>query len=188
MLASRLWVACKSDQIFLILITEVKKFILFADADDNSTRFVSLDTTCFATQTLFHHIGIQRQIALDYDPVEDRVYWSDIAQGRILSAFFNATSAKTLFRCNVQTPDGLAIDHVGRNIYWTDTGTNRIEVGKLDGTARKLLIKGGSRMKWPGTCADFRSNGIKTHHRQQIQLQIDRIALQFSKAGTLCLL
>jgi len=80
---------------------------------------------------------------LGYDPVEDRVYWSDIVQGRILSAFFNATSAKTLFRCNVQTPEGLAIDYLGRNIYWTDSGTNRIEVGLLDGSGRKLLIKDG---------------------------------------------
>ena len=143
MLASRLWVACKSDQIFLILITEVKKFILFADADDNSTRFVSLDTTYFATQTLFHHIGTQRPIALDYDPVEDRVYWSDVYLGRIFSAFANATSLKTLFHCNLQTPDGLAIDHVGRNIYWTDTGTNRIEIGRLDGTRRRVLVKDG---------------------------------------------
>ena len=80
---------------------------------------------------------------MDYDHLEGRVYWSDNYQGRIYSAFFNATSVKTLFRCNVKIPDGLAIDYVGRNIYWTDTGTNRIEVGKLDGTGRKLLIKDG---------------------------------------------
>ena len=139
----RLRVAVKTDQILLVFITEVKKFILFADADDKSTKYISLDTTYPASQTLFHHLGTQRPIALDYDPVEDRVYWSENTQGRIISAFFNATSVKTLFHCNVRTPDGLAIDYVGRNIYWTDTGTNRIEVGKLDGTRRKLLIKGG---------------------------------------------
>ncbi|XP_044183159.1 uncharacterized protein LOC114968057 isoform X2 [Acropora millepora] len=122
---------------------KVKKFILFADADGKSTNYVSLDTTYSVSLTLFHHLGAQRPIALDYDPVEERVYWSDIAQGLIISAFFNATSVKTLYRCNVRTPGGVAIDHVGRNIYWTDTGTNRIEVGKLDGTGRKLLIKGG---------------------------------------------
>jgi len=137
------FLSSKADQILLIFITEVKKFILFADADDKSTQFVSLDTNYFASQTLFYHLGTQRPIALDYDPVEDRVYWSDIAQGRIISAFFNATSVKNLFRCNVETPDGLAIDYVGRNIYWTDTGANRIEVGLLDGTGRKLLIKDG---------------------------------------------
>ena len=118
-------------------------FLLFVDAEDQSTNKISLDVSYFVAQTLFIHLGNQLPIALDYDPVEDRVYWSDISQGRIISAFSNATSVKILFRCNVQTPDGLAIDHVGRNIYWTDTGTNRIEVGKLDGRSRKLLIKDG---------------------------------------------
>ena len=92
---------------------------------------------------MFRHLGNTRPIALDYDPVEDRVYWTDVAQGVIKSAFSNATSLKTLFRCNVEVPDGLAIDKVGRNIYWTDTGTDRIEVARLDGTRRKLLIKDG---------------------------------------------
>ena len=124
-------------------IAEVNKFLLFADADDQSTKKISLDVNYFVAQTLFNHLGNQRPIALDYDPFEGRVYWSDIAQGRILSALSNAISMKTLFRCNVETPDGLAIDHVGRNIYWTDTGTNRIEVARLDGRCRKLLIQDG---------------------------------------------
>ena len=128
---------------FVIQIAGIKKFILFTDADDKSTNFISLDVNYIISQTLFNHLGNRRPIALDFDPVEDRVYWSDIYHGRILSAFSNATSLKTLFHCNVQTPDGLAIDHVGRNIYWTDTGTNRIEVGWLDGTRRRVLIKYG---------------------------------------------
>ena len=126
----------------LIEIAGVSKFILFTDADDKSTNFISLDVNYFVCQTFFKH-GNQRPIALDFDPVEDRVYWSDVDHGQIFSAFSNATSLKTLFHCNVQTPGGLAIDHVGRNIYWTDAGTNRIEVGRLDGTRRRVLIKEG---------------------------------------------
>ena len=121
----------------------MRKFILFADADAKSTNIISLDVNYIISQPLFNHHGNQRPIALDFDPVEDRVYWSDVYLGRIFSAFANATSLKTLFHCNVQTPDGLAIDHVGRNIYWTDTGTNRIEAGWLDGTRRRVLIKYG---------------------------------------------
>lgn len=129
--------------VFVIQIAGVRKFILFADADDNSTNYISLDVNYFVSQTLFQHRGGQRPIALDFDPVEDRVYWSDVSHGGIFSAFLNSTSLKTLFYCNVQTPDGLAIDHVGRNIYWTDAGTNTIEVGRLDGTSRRVLIKYG---------------------------------------------
>ena len=102
---------------------------------------MSLDANSFVPQTLFHHVGDKRPVALDFDPVENRVYWSDVSQGLIISAFIDTSSVKILFRCNVQKPEGLALDHVGRNIYWTDTGTNRIEVARLDGTSRKLLIK-----------------------------------------------
>ena len=132
-----------SNSLLVIPITEAKTFILFADADAKSTNIISLDVSYFVTQTLFRHLGNQRPVALDFDPVDDRVYWTDVARGLIVSAHSNATSLKILFRCNVKNPDGLAIDHVGRNIYWTDTGTNRIEVGRLDGTSRTLLIKDG---------------------------------------------
>ena len=132
-----------SHTVLFIFILEVKKFIIFADAATKSMNIISLDVNYFVVQTLFHHLGSQHPIALDFDPVEERVYWSDIARGLITSAFFNATGVKILFRCNVQTPEGLAIDHVARNIYWTDTGTKRIEVARLAGTSRKLLIKDG---------------------------------------------
>ena len=102
-----------------------------------------MDASRLVAKRLFRHLGNQRPIAVDYDPVEDRVYWTDVAEGRILSAFSNATWMKFLVYCNVKVPDGLAIDYVGRNIYWTDTGTNRIEVARLDGTKRKVLIKNG---------------------------------------------
>ena len=119
----------------------MKTFFLFNDADDKSTHIISLDVNYFVAKRLFSHPG--RPIALDFDPVEDRVYWTDVGQGLILSAFSNATAFKILFRCNVNVPDGIAIDKVGRNIYWSDRGTNRIEVARLDGTKRRLLIKDG---------------------------------------------
>ncbi|XP_068714407.1 uncharacterized protein [Montipora foliosa] len=119
---------------------KLKKFFLFTDANDKSINVISLDVSDLMAKKLFKH---QRPIALDFDPIGDRVYWTDVEGGFIMSAFLNATSVKELFRCNVKMPDGLAIDKVGRNIYWSDTGTNRIEVAKLDGTKRKLLIKDG---------------------------------------------
>ena len=121
----------------------MKTFLLFTEADDKSTNIISLDVNYVVAKNLLNHLGNQRPIALDYDPVEDRVYWTDVEQGLVVSAFANGTSLKILFRCDVAVPDGLAIDKVGRNIYWTDTGTNRIEVARLDGTMRKMLIKEG---------------------------------------------
>ena len=50
---------------------------------------------------------------------------------------------KIFFPCNVEVPDGIAIDNVGRNIYWSYTGTNRIKVARLDWTKKKLKAKDG---------------------------------------------
>ena len=41
----------------------------------------------------------------------------------------------------LQLPEGLAVDWLARNLYWTDTGTDRIEVSRLNGSARKILIR-----------------------------------------------
>ena len=127
----------------MLHFAEMDKFLVFTDADAKSTNIISLDVNYFVARRLFFHHGNQRPIAVDYDPVEDSVYWTDVAQGLIISAISNATSLRIPFRCNVKVPDGLAIDHVGQNIYWADAGTNRIEVARLDGTSRKLLIKDG---------------------------------------------
>ena len=86
---------------------------------------------------------ITRPVALGYDLVEDRVYWTDVTRNTISRSFLNGSMQEVLFDQNVQTPDGLAVDIVGRNLYWTDTGTNKLEVSKLDGSYRKALITTG---------------------------------------------
>ena len=83
---------------------------------------------------------ISRPVALDYDFVEDRVYWTDVTRNTISRSFLNGSMQEVIFQQNVQTPDGLAVDPIGRNLYWTDTGTNKLEVSKLDGSYRKALI------------------------------------------------
>ena len=78
-------------------------------------------------------------VAIDYDPVEEKVYWTDQIRG-IFSVFLNGSDMQDVVTSQVDHPDGLAIDWIGRNIYWTDTGLDRIEVARLDGTSRKVLI------------------------------------------------
>ena len=86
---------------------------------------------------------ISRPVALGYDPVDDRVYWTDVTRNTISRSFLNGSSFEDIFYRIVQIPDGLAVDIVGRNLYWTDTGTNKLEVSKLDGSYRTALITSG---------------------------------------------
>ncbi|XP_016414141.1 low-density lipoprotein receptor-related protein 2-like [Sinocyclocheilus rhinocerous] len=79
-------------------------------------------------------------VAVDFDSVTDRIYWSDTTQDRIWSAHKNGTDRTVIFDSGVTVTESLAVDWVGRNLYWTDYILETIEVSKLDGSHRTVLI------------------------------------------------
>jgi len=78
--------------------------------------------------------------ALDYDPQERFIYWSDLQLRQISRAQPNGSAKEIIVNNGLQSPKGIAVDHVGRNLYWTDFDANRIEVSKLNGSERKVLV------------------------------------------------
>ncbi|KAK7490751.1 hypothetical protein BaRGS_00017980, partial [Batillaria attramentaria] len=102
-------------------------------------RKISLDTPDY-TAVVMPLDNIQHAIAIDYDPVDKYVYWTDDEARAIQRARLDGTGQEVLVNTEVDHPDGIAIDWVGRNLYWTDTGMDRIEVTRLNGSARKVLI------------------------------------------------
>lgn len=71
---------------------------------------------------------IRHAIAIDYDPVEGYVYWTDDEVRAIRRSHIDGSNAMILVTTEINHPDGIAVDWVARNLYWTDTGTDRIEV------------------------------------------------------------
>ena len=118
------------------------EFLLFADASYGKIMKVSPHAPGSLISLPLSSI-ISRPVAIGYDVLEDRVYWTDVTRNTISRSFLNGSMFEVLFYQNVQSPDGLAVDIVGRNLYWTDTGTNKLEVSKLDGSYRKALITSG---------------------------------------------
>lgn len=102
-------------------------------------RRISLDMPDF-TDIILQIDNIRHAIAIDYDPVEGYIYWTDDDVRAIRRAYLDGTGAQTLVTTEINHPDGIAVDWVARNLYWTDTGTDRIEVTRLNGTSRKILI------------------------------------------------
>ncbi|MGH0122305.1 UNVERIFIED_CONTAM: hypothetical protein FKN15_033322, partial [Acipenser sinensis] len=102
-------------------------------------RRISLDLPDF-TDIVLQIDDIRHAIAIDYDPVEGYVYWTDDEVKAIRRSLIDGTGAETLLTTEVNHPDGIAVDWVARNLYWTDTGTDRIEVTRLNGTSRRILI------------------------------------------------
>ena len=117
-----------------------KRFMVVAEAYVGKIYKVPLavpDTPCLP---LGINTNISRPVAVDFDPVEEKIYWTDVTLQLVARAFPNGSSVEVIAFNNVDTPDGLAVDYVGRNIYWTDEGTSKIEVARLDGSYRRTLI------------------------------------------------
>ncbi|CAH2276476.1 low-density lipo receptor-related 6 isoform X1 [Pelobates cultripes] len=102
-------------------------------------RRISLDTPDF-TDIVLPLEDIRHAIAIDYDPVEGYIYWTDDDVRAIRRTQIDGSSSQFVVVSQVSHPDGIAVDWVARNLYWTDTGTDRIEVTRLNGTMRKILI------------------------------------------------
>ncbi|XP_028286130.1 low-density lipoprotein receptor-related protein 5 [Parambassis ranga] len=102
-------------------------------------RRISLDLPDF-TDIVLQVNDIRHAIAIDYDPVDGYVYWTDDEVQAIRRSYIDGSNAMMLVTTEINHPDGIAVDWVARNLYWTDTGTDRIEVTRLNGTSRKILI------------------------------------------------
>ena len=118
------------------------EFLLFADYSYGKIMKVSPHAPGSLT-ALPLSSSIKRPMAIGYDVLEDRVYWTDVARKTISRSLMNGSMFEVLFHQNVQIPGGLAVDIVGRNLYWTDRGTDKLEVSKLDGSYRRALITSG---------------------------------------------
>jgi len=124
---------------------KMEKFIIVARKPD--IRIVSLDADLYADVVL-PLWGIKNAFSVDYDIVEDYIYWSDNDKKCIMRAHPNGTKVQMIADYDIQTPDGIAFDWIARNIYWTDAGdqtlaSGRIEVARANGTSRKVLVSTG---------------------------------------------
>ncbi|XP_011154181.1 low-density lipoprotein receptor-related protein 6 isoform X2 [Harpegnathos saltator] len=100
---------------------------------------ISLDSPDY-TNFVLPLTGIKHAIAIDFDPVDEMLYWTDEQAFAIRRAYLDGSGQQNVIVTEVMNPDGIAIDWVARNMYWTDTGTDRIEVARLNGTRRKVLV------------------------------------------------
>ncbi|EDO31038.1 predicted protein, partial [Nematostella vectensis] len=82
-------------------------------------------------------------VAMAHDPVDKRVYWSDVGAQKISRAYLDGRGEETIITTDIVVPDGMALDTVERRIYWTDIGRKRIERAHFDGSHREELERAG---------------------------------------------
>ncbi|KAJ8981147.1 hypothetical protein NQ317_013812, partial [Molorchus minor] len=113
-------------QELLLLARRTEICLIYLDSPDYSYRVLPLS-------------DVKYSIAVDFDPVENFIYWSDDEVKKIQRARLNGSDQQDVISTEIQDPDGIALDWVSRNIYWTDTGTDRIEVARLQGATEDII-------------------------------------------------
>ena len=89
-------------------------------------------------------------IALDFDYDEKRVFWTDVALKKILSANMDGTNIETLLAhdsnrdvCRLCTPDGLVYDRTKQRLYYTDAAAGEICYIDVMSATRPMRVLGG---------------------------------------------
>ncbi|PIO68006.1 Low-density lipoprotein receptor repeat class B [Teladorsagia circumcincta] len=124
--------------------------------------------------------NVENAIAIAWDSVTDRIFWSDIREKKIFSATRNGTNVTTfigdglditegialdwaanlenpsarvlLVHENISQPRGIAVDPRRGLMFWTDWGQNpHIERANMDGTDRRIIVN--TKIYWPNTIA-----------------------------------
>ncbi|KAG8003818.1 Pro-epidermal growth factor, partial [Nibea albiflora] len=82
-------------------------------------------------------------IALDYDPVQNNVYFASTSQKTIERVDLNTGSRGVLVSDGLDSPEGLAIDWVHRRMYWTDKSQSSVDCSTLAGLNRETIVSKG---------------------------------------------
>ncbi|XP_070176422.1 scavenger receptor cysteine-rich domain-containing protein DMBT1-like isoform X2 [Littorina saxatilis] len=114
------------------------QFLLFTDSNNRGIYRMDLNSYSFITIPLAGH---QNPVAIDYDPVDVRIYWTDVGAREIRSASLDGTNNQTIRALSgTSTADGIAVDPLSRLIFYTDTGDDVIGVITISGNAHKTVI------------------------------------------------
>ncbi|GAB0191315.1 low-density lipoprotein receptor-related protein 1B [Grus japonensis] len=110
---------------------ERKKFLLYARRSE--IRGVDIENPYFNFITAFTVPDIDDVTVIDFDAVEERLYWTDVKTQTIKRAFINGTGLETIIS------RGLSIDYGENKLYWISSGNGTVNRCNLDGGNLEII-------------------------------------------------
>ncbi|XP_025082097.1 low-density lipoprotein receptor-related protein 4-like isoform X1 [Pomacea canaliculata] len=114
-----------------------QKFLLVTDKHNGIHR-IDIDT---GSNFTIRPSGLHNPYGIDYDPVDGRVYWSNVWEKTIRSANLDGSDAR-LVR-NISQGGrllGLSLDSVSRLLFYADDGNKVIGMISLDNNSHHIVI------------------------------------------------
>ncbi|XP_016375775.1 low-density lipoprotein receptor-related protein 1B-like [Sinocyclocheilus rhinocerous] len=125
----------------------LKKFLLYVRRSE--IRGVDIDNPYMNVMTALTVPDIDDVTVVDYDALEERIYWADVKTQTIKRAFINGAGFQTVISGDIQNCRGLAVDWLSRNMYWlsSENEETQINVARLDGSLKTSVIYGIDKPK-----------------------------------------
>ncbi|XP_064182725.1 low-density lipoprotein receptor-related protein 1B-like isoform X2 [Anguilla rostrata] len=125
----------------------LKRFLLYAKRSE--IRGVDIDNPYMNIMTALTVPDIDNVTVVDYDALEERIYWTDVKTQTIKRAFINGTSLETVVSGDIVNVRGLALDWLSRNMYWisSESDETQINVARLDGSLKAVVVHGIDKPK-----------------------------------------
>ncbi|KAI0239136.1 hypothetical protein LSAT2_010114 [Lamellibrachia satsuma] len=113
---------------FLVVADIGNKGLYLIDLSDGSSEAISLT-------------AVTHPIAVAYNPVDTRVYWTDVKYDTIKRAYLNGTEEEGIALLHSGSiVGGIAVDFISGLVYYTDRASDSIAVMTLDGSQHFTLL------------------------------------------------
>ncbi|XP_025083702.1 low-density lipoprotein receptor-related protein 5-like isoform X2 [Pomacea canaliculata] len=140
-------------------ITPPRKFMLVTTSTPNAIKRIDINTQDTFVIPVDRSQNRQNPMAVDYDPPNARIYWTDIKRGAIRSANLDGSDVMVVCQFNPGSrPYGMSVDSLSRLIFYTDAGHRLIGMVRM--STNNYLTVLDSDIDMPGDIELDKHNGV----------------------------
>uniref|UniRef100_A0A194ANN6 SRCR domain-containing protein n=1 Tax=Pinctada fucata TaxID=50426 RepID=A0A194ANN6_PINFU len=135
---------------------QLKDFILSADSLSHELYRMDVETGSYSA---IPQLQLRNPIAVDYDPIQHKMYYTDVGLHVIKSTNLDGTAETFIKNLTISSiPDGMNLDVTNRLIFYSDAGSDIIAKMSMDGSNEQTIVN--SNLDQPRAIALDETNRI----------------------------